>query len=115
LLKNSITFRGTSWAVKEGENWTILGENGSKSSLAKSICGNAPVTDGKIEYPSLTGTGFAATFNRPPRDHMEYVFFQAFSKMLVKQGSFYQIRWNSFMTDDTLSVERSLSSKKGGH
>jgi ABC-type molybdenum transport system ATPase subunit/photorepair protein PhrA len=52
--QDNIIFPATSWQVKKGENWAIIGENGSgKSNLIRAICGRLPLTAGKIEYHFL--------------------------------------------------------------
>ncbi len=49
--EDNIIFPATSWQVKRGENWAIIGENGSgKSKLIQAICGRLILTAGKIEY-----------------------------------------------------------------
>ena len=50
---------GTSWEIRAGENWAILGSNGSgKSALARAIKGDVPHVRGKLirHDPEAAGT-----------------------------------------------------------
>lgn len=44
-------FAGTTWVVRRGEHWAIVGPTGSgKSLLASALCGRVPVVGGGIRY-----------------------------------------------------------------
>jgi molybdate transport system ATP-binding protein len=104
--QDNIIFPATSWQVKKGENWAIIGENGSgKSNLIRAICGRLPLTSGKIEYHFLQNK----PFQTQPYHWIETVFFHSAGRMLQKQGGVYQSRWNSIMNDEAQRVSEFLS------
>ncbi|MCP4370795.1 MAG: ATP-binding cassette domain-containing protein, partial [Deltaproteobacteria bacterium] len=104
--QDNIIFPATSWQVKKGENWAIIGENGSgKSNLIQAICGRLPLTDGKIEYHFLQNK----PFKTQPHHLIETISFHSVGSMLQKQGVVYQSRWNSFMNDGAQRVSEFLS------
>jgi len=58
-MGSTLLLPGTSWVIREGENWVILGSNGSgKSALARAIKGDVPHVRGKLirHDPEATGT-----------------------------------------------------------
>jgi len=104
--QDNIIFPATSWQVKKGENWAIIGENGSgKSNLIQAICGRLPLTAGKIEYHFLQNKALQTQ----PYHWIETVSFHSAGRMLQKQGGVYQSRWNSFMNDEAQRVSEILS------
>jgi len=104
--QDNIIFPATSWQVKKGENWAIIGENGSgKSNLIRAICGRLPLADGKIEYHFLQNKAFQTQ----PYHWIETVSFTSVGRMLQKQGGVYQSRWNSIMNDEAQRVSEFLS------
>jgi len=104
--QDNIIFPATSWQVKKGESWAILGENGSgKSNLIRAICGKLTLASGKIEYHFLQNKAFQTQ----PYNWIETVSFDSVGRMLQKQGGVYQGRWNSFMNDEAQRVSEFLS------
>jgi len=104
--QDKIIFPATSWQVKKGENWAIMGENGSgKSNLIRAICGRLPLTAGKIEYHFLQNKAFQTQ----PYSWIEIISFHSVDRMLQKQGGVYQSRWNSIMNDEAQRVSEFLS------
>jgi len=58
-MGSSILLSGTSWEIRERENWAILGSNGSgKSALARAIKGDVPHVRGRLirHDPEAAGT-----------------------------------------------------------
>ena len=58
-IGDTMLLPGTSWEIREGENWAILGSNGSgKSALARAIKGDIPHVRGKLlrHDPEAAGT-----------------------------------------------------------
>jgi len=104
--EDNIIFPATSWQIKRGENWAIIGENGSgKSKLIQAICGRLILTAGKIEYHFLQNKASQTQ----PYHWIETVSFHSVGHMLRKQGSVYQSRWNSIMDDEAQRVSEFLS------
>jgi len=53
-------FTETSWVIRRGEHWGIVGPTGSgKSLLASALCGQVPVVGGAIRYHFTQGEGRA--------------------------------------------------------
>jgi molybdate transport system ATP-binding protein len=43
---------GTDWSVRDGEDWLVVGANGTgKSCLAQALCGRAMVIKGQVRFP----------------------------------------------------------------
>ena len=104
--QDNIIFPATSWQVKRGENWAIIGENGSgKSKLIQAICGRLILTAGKIEYHFTQNKALQTQ----PYHWIETVSFTSVSRMLQKQGGVYQGRWNSIVDDEAQRVSNLLS------
>ena len=104
--EDNIIFPATSWQVKKGENWAIIGENGSgKSNLIQAICGRLILTAGKIEYHFLQHKALQTQ----PYNWIETVSFHSAGRMLKKQGGVYQGRWNSIVDDEAQRVSDFLS------
>ncbi len=50
-LFDRLIFPDTTWQVREGEQWAVLGPNASgKTALARAICGELPCSAGRINY-----------------------------------------------------------------
>jgi molybdate transport system ATP-binding protein len=48
-VRDRFLFAGTSWEIREGENWAVIGPNGAgKSSLVGALAGEVPVVGGRI-------------------------------------------------------------------
>ncbi len=56
-LWDRLIFAGTSWQIREGQQWAVLGPNASgKTALARAICGELPCSAGRIHrYVSRNG------------------------------------------------------------
>lgn len=50
-LRDRPYLHNTSWKIHSGENWAVLGPNGSgKTTFARSLLGKVPIVRGKIKY-----------------------------------------------------------------
>lgn len=106
-LGQTVIFPHTNWAIYRDQTWAVLGPNGSgKSLLMRAICGRLPVAGGRIAYYS---PGNDAASSALPHAQIVHVSFEAQQAILRRQSPFYQARWNSFASDDTLSVSEYLS------
>ncbi len=113
-LDGRIVFPNTNWKLYNNEHWAIIGANGSgKSVLAKALCGQAPVSQGKLIYHFLkqeTLTPLSATITLR-QHHIAYVCFDQQKKVLAREAKFYQARWHSSEDVDSLPVSIYLSEK----
>ena len=106
-LHDKILFEGLCWEMFNDQHWAVIGPNGSgKSVLMKVLCGSLPVVKGKLVYHFMPDGGQYAA----PQDYVAYVTFEAQRKTL-SEGAFYQVRWNSGVSEDALSVAEYLSER----
>ena len=85
-------FAGTSWVVRRGEHWAIVGPTGSgKSLLASALCGRVPVVGGGIRYH------FPAGWERPWFEEGSVVRVGSDELRLLvdAQIGFHQGRWHA--------------------
>jgi molybdate transport system ATP-binding protein len=124
ILLNDITinlngkslFERTHWLMESGQQWAIIGPNGSgKPLLANALCGRINTTGGEIRYFFENGdaAGPGKTyFNRgeivllSPENHQE---------QLQQYGLYHQARWQSFEGDEVLTVTDFLSGRNIEH
>jgi len=106
-LHDKILFEGLCWEMLDDQHWAVIGPNGSgKSILMKALCGSLPVVKGKLVYHFLHDDGQ----NAAPQDCIAYVTFES-QRSVLGDGAFYQVRWNSGVSEDTLSVAEYLSER----
>jgi len=106
-LHDKILFEGLCWEMLDDQHWAVIGPNGSgKTVLMKVLCGSLPVVKGKLVYHFMPEGGQ----NVAPQDQIACVTFEAQRKTL-SDGTFYQVRWNSGVNEDTLSVAEYLSER----
>ncbi|MCM0083009.1 molybdate ABC transporter ATP-binding protein ModF [Geomonas sp. Red32] len=56
VIKDEVRLEGITLAMRKGEQWGIVGANGSgKSALGKLLCGRLPVASGSCRLPARTG------------------------------------------------------------
>jgi molybdate transport system ATP-binding protein len=105
-LHDKVLFEGLSWEMLDDQHWAIIGPNGSgKSVLMRALCGALPVVKGKMVYHFMPDGGQNAV-----QDQIAYVTFEA-QRRALSDGAFYQVRWNSGVSEDTLSVAEYLSER----
>lgn len=102
------------WEIWSDQQWTVIGPNGcGKSTLMKALCGQVPVSAGKIAY-HFGQNGASRDRREPsasPRDQIAYVAFDSQKMPLGHDGWFHQARWNSGVRQDTWSVQDLLSER----
>ncbi|GAB2984588.1 ATP-binding cassette domain-containing protein [Mucilaginibacter puniceus] len=102
---NHTIFTNLDFAVNKGENWALIGESGSgKSALLHTIAGNLNVTNGEVAYnfPEIKGVSYKKQIALvEPRHH--------FRNLSNTTDFYYQQRFNSFDSEDSLTVEQYLS------
>jgi molybdate transport system ATP-binding protein len=75
---------GTSWEIREGENWAILGSNGSgKSALARAIKGDIPYVRGKLIRHDPEAAGI----------RIGYVAFELQEEILIREDRHEEARF----------------------
>jgi molybdate transport system ATP-binding protein len=83
-MGSSILLSGTSWEIRERENWAILGSNGSgKSALARAIKGDVPHVRGRLirHDPEAAGT------------RIGYVAFELQEEILIREDRHEEARF----------------------
>jgi molybdate transport system ATP-binding protein len=110
---NNTLFADLSFTVKQGENWSLIGESGSgKSALLQTIAGRFNITGGTADY------FFFNEFIKlhPPADgHLTWHKLVAlvepkhhFKNLSNTSDFYYQQRYNSSDSEDALTVEQYL-------
>lgn len=99
-------FTNLDFTVNRGENWALIGESGSgKSALLHTIAGNLSVTNGEVTYNfpnQVKGESYKKQIALvEPRHH--------FRNLSNTTEFYYQQRFNSFDSEDSLTVEQYLS------
>jgi len=101
-LGDRLVFEKTNWRFNRGEQWAIVGANGSgKSLLADGLRGRLPLVQGELRY-----------YFRPPENlsHEEAIGHVAFEDRKSElHGAVVQSRWSSFEEEAALSVRDFLS------
>jgi len=106
-LHDKLLFEGLCWEMLDNQHWAVIGPNGSgKSVLMKALCGSLPVVKGKRVYHFLHDGGRNAAL----QDSIAYVTFES-QRSVLDDGAFYQVRWNSGVSEGTLSVAEYLSER----
>ena len=90
-------FERLNWAIKSGEQWAVIGPNGSgRSSLMRAIAGTLPISGGEIKRST---------------EDIEYVSFDTQRKLLPHE-TFVQDRWNAGLRESGLTVSDLLSEER---
>lgn len=108
-LHGKTLFEGTSWHIRVGERWALVGANGSgKSTLARALCGQVPVIAGQITYHFSDRAA-------APYQHVALVSFRGQRDAINRKPSFHQARWNVGAADRSLPVAQYLSARATQH
>lgn len=92
------------WEIREGEQWAVVGPNGSgKTLLADLLQGRHALKEGTVE------TGFEG--NRS--DLVKSIAFKDIYSLADCRNSYYQQRWHATETDEMPTVEASLGALAG--
>ncbi len=83
-LRDHFLFNNTSWKLKKGEQWLIVGENGSgKTTFAKALSGLLPLKTGEIILNFIKGKYPYPQINK---DKIAYVSFDTQQQVLKKDS-----------------------------
>jgi molybdate transport system ATP-binding protein len=111
-LGDRTAFNHTNWTIRDGQQWAVIGANGSgKSLLMQAICGRVQLAGGSISYhfPDIASKDNKTDHPRRFQDHISYVSFDEQRAALARQGSFHQLRWNAGLDSSSPSVAQHLS------
>lgn len=103
-LGDRLVFESCSWTFRVGEQWAVVGANGSgKSLFADALRGRLPLVAGEMRY------GFKPPVGMAPEECLGHVSFERRKQQLG--DAVVQSRWNSLeddaiLTRDFLSYER---------
>ena len=101
-LGDRLVFQGTTWILREQEQWAIIGPNGAgKSIFADGLRGRLPLVSGEMTYHFSGLNGASA------EDTIGHVTFADRKKDL--HGAVVQSRWTSFEQEGSRLVEGFLS------
>lgn len=82
-LGSRVLLKGTNWRIRPGENWALLGPNGSgKTSLAKALAGRVPVVQGQV---TRRAAGEGCAESPPEADAVAYVSPEQHKELLKKE------------------------------
>ena len=100
-------FPGTSWVLRAGETWGLVGDIGQgRSALVHALCGEIPLVRGELEYgyehldPALENA---------PEEGLVHVLFEDYQLEASQRNSWAQSRWNSGLDTDEHRVTDFLS------
>jgi molybdate transport system ATP-binding protein len=98
---DSTVLSGVSWEIEPGENWAIVGPNGSgKTILLDVLAGKWPVSKGIIVYG----------WNEPKRDTIELVSNDySFNRIVSAGAEYYQQRFHSYEAERAPTVRAILT------
>lgn len=101
-LDGSIVLRDIAWTFSRGQQWAVIGPNGSgKTLLARAIAGELPLASGEIRY------GFGMSRGRLPEDRIALVSFGR-QKILAGEDP-AAIRWFALEQEASSPVSWFLS------
>jgi molybdate transport system ATP-binding protein len=106
LAAGARAFARTSWTWHQGEQWAILGPDGSgKSLLVQALCGELPLAAGEVRGPFLPG----ATVEPDPVRDVVRISPETQRRVVLSQSTFYQSRWHSGLTEGHQAVSEFLA------
>ena len=107
-ITNSPFKNPLNWKVKEGEVWSMLGENGSgKTLLSEVICGKFHIVQGKADYPFFEKIKQKSSKGEYPylKQYIKTVSFNSVYSITDFRNTYYQQRFNSTESDFAPFVE----------
>jgi molybdate transport system ATP-binding protein len=110
---NNTLFTNLNFTVNKGENWALIGESGSgKSALLQTIAGNLNVTNGVIDHHFFDDYLSAHPESKNYLTHHKLIALveskHHFRNLSNTTNFYYQQRYNSSDSEDSLTVEQYL-------
>ena len=104
-LDETVVFKNTNWTWRAGEQWAILGPDGSgKLLFVEAILGRVPIFQGEV-LGTFSETGEEHSTTTP----VALVSPQAQRELAAKESSFYQLRWHTGLQHGPRTVAEFLS------
>jgi molybdate transport system ATP-binding protein len=101
-----LVFKHTRWTWRTGEQWAMLGPDGSgKSLLVEALLGRMPLAHGELRGPHA----ILETSDRKPTEAIAHVSPLTQRQLVVRESSFYQSRWHSGLQEGQRTVAQFLS------
>jgi molybdate transport system ATP-binding protein len=114
---NKLLFKNLDFDVRTGRHWAITGDSGSgKTILLQVIAGNTAVSGGRIIYHFIDEVKLLRQSGSTPGNFQRYIAFAGgkhhFKTLSNTTNFYYQQRYNSSDSEDTLTVLEYLQSVK---
>jgi len=107
-LGDTRAFVDLRWTLHEGEQWAIVGANGSgKSALLKAFTGETPVVDGEIHY-HFAGPRQGADYATVPEQDIACVSVDEHRALVAHAMSYHQARWTPLGETDDVATAGAL-------
>jgi molybdate transport system ATP-binding protein len=85
-IRDKFILSDTNWVIEQHQQWAIIGANGAgKTSLVRSIVGELPVVQGKIEYPG----------GKAIKDNICYMSFERHQRLIAREEARDESRYFS--------------------
>lgn len=105
-LRDRLILPHTSWEIKTGQHWAVLGHNGAgKTSLMRAVTGELPVVRGRIIRHYKNGFGISAS----DRSAIGYVSFELHLHLMAREEMKNESRFFSGSDGFTTARETILS------
>ncbi|MGC8743965.1 MAG: ATP-binding cassette domain-containing protein [Verrucomicrobiia bacterium] len=107
-INGETVFPSTTLKIKKGEQWGIVGHNGSgKSLLIQAILGEILPVSGEVSFSFYNEHGSESD----PADVIAVVSAQKQREFILRESSFYQSRWHSGIEEGEHTVAEFLSQR----
>ena len=111
-INDELWFENTDWVMNFGQHWAITGPNGfGKAFLTGAILGEVNIIQGRIGY-FFDETNGDSSRAYCKRGEIIKVSPEEYRRMLLRNGQYYQARWQSFESDAAATVADFLTGRK---
>lgn len=103
---DAVVFAGTHWTWRAGEQWAILGPDGSGAPLLiEALMGRVPLAHGEVHGPHRC-PGFSGAAGPEAFAHISP---HVQRRLALEESTFYQSRWHSGLAEGQRTVAQFLS------